>query len=86
MMHDREKSDSSIVAAKPANEGRKLPEEQVERRGEAEGNAFEPSMPRTLSRNGVTAGLERVRHFAVKHPRWEPSAGMLHARICAGGA
>lgn len=24
--------------------------------------------------------------FAVKHPRWEPSAGVPHARICAGGA
>ena len=86
MMHDREKSDSSIVATKPANDGGKPPKERVERRGEAEGNAFEPSMPRTLSRNGVTAGLERVRQIAVKYPRWEPSAGMLHARICAGGA
>lgn len=24
--------------------------------------------------------------FAVKHPRWEPGAGMPHAGICAGGA
>lgn len=24
--------------------------------------------------------------FAVKHPRWEPGAGILHAGICAGGA
>jgi RNA-directed DNA polymerase len=24
--------------------------------------------------------------FAVKHPRWEPYAGMLHVRFCAGGA
>jgi len=23
--------------------------------------------------------------FAVKHPRWEPYAGMPHVRICAGG-
>jgi RNA-directed DNA polymerase len=23
--------------------------------------------------------------FAVKHPRWEPSAGISHARFCAGG-
>ena len=22
--------------------------------------------------------------FAVKHPRWEPDAGMPHARFCAG--
>ena len=24
--------------------------------------------------------------FAVTHPRWEPYAGMLHVRFCAGGA
>src|SRR5437868_8815089 len=24
--------------------------------------------------------------FAVRHPRWEPYAGKLHVRICAGGA
>ena len=24
--------------------------------------------------------------FTVKHPRWEPYAGMLHVRFCAGGA
>ena len=24
--------------------------------------------------------------FAVKHPRWEPYAGIPHVRICAGGA
>ena len=34
----------------------------------------------------------RIRHpwpeerFAVKHPRWEPSARIGHARFCAGGA
>jgi RNA-directed DNA polymerase len=26
------------------------------------------------------------RRFDVKHPRWEPSAPIAHARICAGGA
>jgi RNA-directed DNA polymerase len=25
-------------------------------------------------------------HFAVTHPRWEPYAGKLHVRFCAGGA
>jgi group II intron reverse transcriptase/maturase len=34
----------------------------------------------------------RIRHpwpaqrFAVRHPRWEPYAGKLHVRFCAGGA
>ncbi len=27
-----------------------------------------------------------MQRFAVKHPRWEPYAGMPHVRICAGGA
>jgi RNA-directed DNA polymerase len=27
-----------------------------------------------------------TQRFAVKHPRWEPSAGIPLARICAGGA
>ena len=26
------------------------------------------------------------RRFAVKHPRWEPYAGIPHVRFCAGGA
>src|SRR6516164_6724074 len=26
------------------------------------------------------------KRFAVKHPRWEPYAGKLHVRFCAGGA
>ena len=34
----------------------------------------------------------KIRHpwphqrFAVRHPRWEPDAGKLHVRFCAGGA
>jgi len=27
-----------------------------------------------------------TQRFAVKHPRWEPYAGIPHVRICAGGA
>jgi group II intron reverse transcriptase/maturase len=50
----------------------------------------------TLARLGMVAEkwLPRPRivhpwpnsRFAVKHPRWEPSAGIPLARICAGGA
>ena len=35
--------------------------------------------PRTLH-------LWPSQRFAVKHPRWEPYAGIPHVRICAGGA
>ncbi len=90
MMHEREKSDPSIVARKPANKDARALAEPVERRDGAEGNALHPSTLRTPSRAGVTAGLERIRtaatRFAVNHPRWEPDALIGHVRICAGGA
>jgi len=39
MMHDREKSDSAIVAGKPTNKAVPTAAELVERRAEAKGNA-----------------------------------------------
>jgi RNA-directed DNA polymerase len=91
VMHGHEKSDPSIVAMKPANKGGRLSAELVEPRGGAEGNAIEHDMRRTPSRESMTHGLDRVRQavsvrFAVKYPRWEPYAGNLHVRFCAGGA
>ncbi len=88
MMHDPEKSDSSIVATKPANNPGSPGAEPVERRGEAEGNTRNPPTRRTQGRGSVSSGLERVRQtaFAVSHPRWEPNARIGPVRICAGGA
>lgn len=40
---------------------------------------------RWLPRPRITHPWPSIR-FAVKHPRWEPGAGILHAGICAGGA
>jgi len=40
---------------------------------------------RWLPRPRITHPWPQQR-FAVRHPRWEPGAGMLHAGICAGGA
>ena len=78
MMHGREKSDSAIVAMKPANNAGQPAAEWVERRVEAEGNTVEPRTRRTLRRESVPQGLDRVRQaaarFAVHHPRWEPNA------------
>ena len=91
MMHGDEKSDPSIVAGKPANGlGRPGPE-LVERREGAKENTGQASTRRTLSRASVSSGLDRVRtapnqRFAVKHPRWEPDAGMPHVRFYAGDA
>jgi RNA-directed DNA polymerase len=77
MMHDREKSDPSIVARKPANNDGRPSAEPVERRGGAEGNARQPSTLRTPSRDGVTAGLERVR-TAARLKKKERFTALLH--------
>jgi hypothetical protein len=68
MMNDREKSDPLIVAMKPANNDGQPSAEPVERRGGAEGNAHQPSTLRTPSRDGVTAGLARIRTAANALP------------------
>src|SRR5215813_5767858 len=65
MMHDREKSHSAIVAAKPTNKAGSMPAaEPVEPRAGTKRNAGEQSTHRTLSRLRVTQALNRVR-FAV---------------------
>ena len=90
MMHGREKSGSSIVAVKSANEGGRPPEESMEPREGAEGNANQHGIRRTPSRGSMFHALiaygEATICFAVKYPRWEPYAGNPHVRFCAGGA
>ena len=44
------------------------------------------SWPTTGSPSRASFILGRSERFAVRHPRWEPYAGMPHVRICAGGA
>jgi RNA-directed DNA polymerase len=86
MMHGHEKSDRTIVAAKPANKAERSAAESVERRVGTKGNAGQQSTHRTPRRVSVSQALERIRQFAVIHPRWEPYAGKPHVRIYAGGA
>ena len=64
MMHGRGKSDSAIVAVKPANKRRSDPAsraEPVERRAETKGNADQQSTRRTQSRASVSQALDRMR-------------------------
>jgi len=73
-MHDREKSDSAIVAMKPPNKAGVPVAEAVEPRAGTEGNADQQSTLRTQGRERVTQALDRVRQapdrrFAVTHPR-----------------
>jgi hypothetical protein len=64
MMHGREKSDSAIVAGKPANKAVSIAAEPVERRAGTKGNTHQQSTHRTQSRKRVSQALERVRRTA----------------------
>ena len=66
MMHDREKSDSAIVAGKPTNKAGQPAAEPVEPRAEAKGNASQQSTRRTQSRVSVSHALERIRQSVRK--------------------
>jgi RNA-directed DNA polymerase len=64
MMNGCEKSDSAIVAAKPANNAEQSAAESVEPRVEAKGNVGQQSTRRTQNRESVSQALERIRHAA----------------------
>ena len=87
MMYGHEKSDPAIVAVKPTNKAERSAAELVERRAGTEGNESQPSTCRAQCRTSVPQGVGS--HTAAccrQYPRWEPYAGKLHVRICAGGA
>src|SRR6516225_7433774 len=92
MMYGRGKSSPVIVAGKPANKAQPdsvTAAESVERRAGAEGNANQQSTRRTQRRVSVSQGLASIRQAAMldcQYPRWEPYAGKLQVRNCAGGA
>jgi RNA-directed DNA polymerase len=77
MMHGRGKSDSAIVAMKPANKAERSAAEPVEPRAETEGNASQHSTHRTLSRVSVPQALERIRQTA-KERKKERFTALLH--------
>jgi hypothetical protein len=77
MMNELEKSDPSIVAAKLANKSGGSDTESVEPRGGAKGNTPEPRTHRTLSRDSVSPGLERVRERA-RQGKKERFTALLH--------
>ena len=86
MMHGHEKSDDAIVAVKPTNKAERSAAEPAQPRAEAKGNAGQQSTHRAQYRARVSQALDRVRRAFAVDPRWEPYAGKLHVRICAGGA
>ena len=64
MMHGRGKSDSAIVAVKPANKAVPTAAELVEPRAGAKGNACQQSTCRAQDRVSVSQALERIRQDA----------------------
>ncbi len=93
-MNGYRESDSPIVSEKPSNKtgDNKPVAEKVEKRGLAKGNSVEQNKDRALNRGTLQSEPTRIRqsefinNFARHYPRQEPSALVVHAGICAGGA
>ena len=69
MMHDCEKSQSAIVAAKPTNKAGVPAAEPVEPRAEAKGNVGQLSTRRTQSSISVSKMLARIRQIVAVDTR-----------------
>jgi RNA-directed DNA polymerase len=77
MTHEREKSDSTIVATKPTNNAEQSAAEPVEPRVEAEGNASHQSTCRAQDRESVSQALERIRR-AARQRKKEKFTALFH--------
>jgi RNA-directed DNA polymerase len=77
MMHAREKSDSAIVAEKPANKAERSAAELVEPRAGTEGNAGQHSTGRAQDRGAVSQALDRIRQ-AARLRKKEKFTALLH--------
>ncbi len=95
-MNGREKSDSAIVAKKPANKAGRLAAESVERRAGAKGRSWEPwrrwrrvspgnagqqSTRRAQDRESVPQALERVRQAARQRKKERFTALFHHLSV-----
>jgi group II intron reverse transcriptase/maturase len=76
-MHEPEKSDPVVVAAKPANNAERSATESAEPRTGTKGNADQQSTCRAQDREGVSQALERVRQ-AARHRKKEKFTSLLH--------
>lgn len=77
MMHEPEKSDPSIVAAKPTNKAGKPAAEPVEPREGANGNTHQQRTRRAQDRESVSQVLARVRK-AARSRKTERFTSLLH--------
>jgi group II intron reverse transcriptase/maturase len=77
MMHEREESDSVVVAVKPTNKAEKSVAEPVEPRTGTKGNADQQSTRRAQDRASVSQALGRVRQ-AARQRKKERFTSLLH--------
>jgi RNA-directed DNA polymerase len=75
--HEPEKSDSVVVAVKPANKAARAVAELAEPRTETKGNADQQSTRRAQDRESVSQALERVRQ-AARQRKKEKFTALLH--------
>ena len=80
-MNGPEKSDSAIVAMKPANKAGQPAAEWAEQSAGTKGNAGQPHTRRTQSRGSVSQGLDRVRHAARQRKKEKFTALLHHVTI-----
>jgi RNA-directed DNA polymerase len=77
MMNGPEKSDSVVLAEKPANKAGQPAAERAEPRTGTKGNTGQPHTRRTQSRDSVSQGLDRVRN-AARQRKKEKFTALLH--------
>jgi RNA-directed DNA polymerase len=80
-MHDPEKSDSAIVAAKSPNKAGSPAAEAAEPRAGTKGNADQQSTHRTQTRERVTQALNRVRQAARQRKKERFTALLHHVNV-----
>ena len=80
-MHDPEKSDSGIVAAKPTNKAGRPAAESAEPRPGTKGNAGQQSTHRAQDRARVTQALDRVRKVAKERKKEQFTALLHHVSV-----
>ena len=80
-MHGHEKSDSAVVAMKPANKADRSAAEPVERRAGTEGKASQHSTRRAQDRESVSQALARIRQTAGQRKKERFTALFHHFSI-----
>jgi hypothetical protein len=82
MMNGPEKSDSVVVAVKPANKAGQPAAEWAEPRTGTKGSTEQPHTRRTQSRDSVSQGLDRVRNVARQRKKEKYPSSVVERAIC----